>query len=75
MEQPKRTLLKTLTWRLLAVVITMVVVYGYTGDIHESLVVGITANFFKMIIYYLHERIWNRISFGRLQPKPPEYQI
>lgn len=73
MEHPKRTLVKTITWRIIALVTTITVVYIYSGDIHESLVVGIGANFIKMFLYYIHERVWNRVHFGRL--KPPDYNI
>jgi len=72
-EHPKRTLVKTLTWRIIALVTTIAVVYIYSGDINKSLVVGISANALKMVFYYVHERVWNRIEFGRI--KPPEYQI
>ncbi len=73
MENHKRTLLKTLTWRIIALVTTIVVVYIYSGDAKESLVVGLAANFLKMILYYGHERFWNNISYGRI--KNPEYNI
>lgn len=72
-DHPKRTLVKTLTWRLIALVTTMVVVYAYSGDAKESVVVGLVANALKMFFYYAHERFWNRLNFGRT--KPPEYEI
>lgn len=73
MEQPKRTLVKTITWRIIALATTIVVVYIYSGDAKESLIVGFGANALKMVFYYMHERVWNRIDFGRIIP--PEYQI
>ncbi|MFC1708614.1 DUF2061 domain-containing protein [Candidatus Omnitrophota bacterium] len=73
MEHPKRTLVKTITWRIIALVTTIAVVYIYSGDVHESLVVGIGANFLKMFFYYIHERVWNRVDFGRV--KSPDYEI
>jgi len=73
MDQHKRTLVKTITWRAIALVTTIVVVYIYSGDVKESLVVGVSANFLKMFFYYIHERVWNKVGFGRI--KPPEYQI
>jgi len=73
MDQHKRTLVKTITWRIVALVTTIIVVYIYSGDVKESLVVGVSANFLKMFLYYVHERIWNKVGFGRI--KPPEYQI
>ena len=73
MDQPKRTLFKTITWRIIALLITILVVYIYSGNAKHSLVIGLVANFFKMIFYYIHERVWNRVQFGRA--KLPEYQI
>jgi len=73
MDQHKRTLVKTVTWRLIALLTTIIVVYIYSGDIKESLVIGLTANFLKMFFYYIHERVWNRVEFGKV--KTPEYQI
>ncbi|MDP8213084.1 MAG: DUF2061 domain-containing protein [Candidatus Zapsychrus exili] len=73
MESQKRTLAKTITWRAIAFITTVVVVYLYSGDMHESLVVGIGANALKMVFYYIHERAWNKSEFGRV--KAPEYQI
>ena len=72
-EYPKRTIIKTVTWRVIAVTVTVLAVYLFTGKIEESLIVGISANAVKMFLYYFHERIWNKISFGR--GKPPEYTI
>lgn len=73
MEHPKRSVVKALTWRVIAFLVTIIVVYVYSKDIKESLVVGISANFIKIFFYYIHERIWNRSKFGR--EKTPEYQI
>jgi uncharacterized membrane protein len=72
-EHPKRTLFKTLTWRLIAFLTTILVVYLYSGDAKESVTVGVIANLLKMGFYYMHERMWNRVHYGRI--KPPEYQI
>jgi len=73
MDKHKRTLIKTLTWRLIALLVTVIVFYIYSRDAKGSLTVGLAANIIKMAIYYVHERVWNRIRFGRV--KEPEYQI
>ncbi|MFH1305771.1 MAG: DUF2061 domain-containing protein [Candidatus Omnitrophota bacterium] len=73
MDHPKRSFIKALTWRVIALLVTMIAVYIYSGDIKESLVVGISANLIKFFLYYAHERIWNKVHFGR--KKGPEYQI
>lgn len=73
MEHPKRSLVKALTWRVIAFLITIIAVYMYSKDIKESLIVGVSANITKIFLYYLHERIWNRFNYGRILT--PEYQI
>jgi len=73
MEHPKRSLVKALTWRVIAFLVTIIAIYIYTKDIKESLVVGIAANIVKIFLYYIHERIWNRVKYGRI--KAPDYQI
>jgi uncharacterized membrane protein len=72
MDSPKRSLVKTLTWRVIAILITMIAVYLYSKDMRESIVVSLMANGVKMGLYYLHERLWNHIHFGRSQP---DYEI
>lgn len=73
MEAHRRSLAKAATWRIIAVFITMIAVYLYSRDIKESIIVSLAANGVKTFLYYLHERAWNKIDFGR--EKPPEYQI
>ncbi len=75
METHTRTIIKTVTWRFIAFSATVVAIYLYDKNIKAALTVGISVNLVKMFLYYLHERFWNNVSFGRVQPKQPEYQI
>ncbi len=61
-----RSLAKTITFRVLATFTTILVVYFFTGRLDISLGAGIVDGLIKMIIYYFHERIWDKFSFGRL---------
>lgn len=65
MEKHSRTLAKTLTWRIFGTLITIGVVYLFEKDLKNSIFIGIVANLIKMFFYYIHERIWNKASFGR----------
>jgi uncharacterized membrane protein len=44
-----------------------------TGDLKISIGAGLLDSVLKIGLYFLHERIWNHIGFGRA--KPPEYEI
>ena len=57
-DSHKRPFLKTMSWRVLATIITGIVVYLYTGKIGESSKITLTAAVILTIVYYLHERFW-----------------
>lgn len=69
MDQHKRSLIKTITWRLIAFTTTWIIVYLYNREVKVSLAIAITTNGLNMLLYYLHERIWNRTSFGKQKRK------
>ncbi len=60
-----RALAKAITWRLFGFISTIVIVYIYSKNIKEALMVGVGVDGVKVVLYYVHERIWNRVNFGR----------
>ena len=68
MDTHKRTLYKTITWRVIATITTVVAIYIWTENVYVSLTAGLVANAAKTIFYYIHERLWNKTNFGRLHP-------
>jgi len=59
-----RSLIKTITWRAIGTVDTILISYFITGSIAMGAAIGGTELFTKMILYYLHERGWSRIDWG-----------
>lgn len=74
METTRRSLAKALSWRLLATIITTALVYAFTGQGEFAATIGLADTVLKLAIYFGHERLWNRIPYGR-EPKQPEYYI
>ncbi len=74
MESSRRSMVKALSWRLLATMITTSLVFALTGEGDFAATVGLADTLIKFVIYFAHERIWNRISYGRETPEP-EYTI
>jgi uncharacterized membrane protein len=60
-ESHTRTLLKTFSWRIIATATTITIAYFVFGSINSALKVGGIEFFAKMLIYYCHERVWQRI--------------
>ncbi len=63
-DSRKRHLVKTFTWRAVGTLDTMVLSWLITGNPLIGLQIGFVEAITKMILYYLHERVWYRINFG-----------
>ncbi len=57
-DSKRRSVLKTLTWRIIASLTTIILVYTFSKSIVISASVGVVDFFAKIIAYYHHERIW-----------------
>jgi len=67
--------MKAISWRATGTLDTIVISYIVTGHLRWALSIGAVELFTKITLYYLHERIWNRIPFGRVQRGAGDYQI
>ena len=56
----KRSLVKTVTWRLIGSMDTFVVSYIVTGTFEAALKIGGIGLCTKMIMYFVHELVWNK---------------
>jgi len=65
MEKPIRSLIKAISWRIVATLTTILLVFAFTGNWVLSSGVGFAELLLKIAIYYVHERIWNMLNFGR----------
>ena len=75
MDSHWRSVIKSVTWRLIAVTVTILISYIWLREWSSSIVLSLTANGIKALLYYLHERGWNRIDFGRKKDIQEDYQI
>jgi len=64
-EAHYRSLIKALTWRVTGTLDTTLISFIVTGKIKWALSIGLVEFITKTILYYLHERIWNKIGFGK----------
>jgi len=64
-ETSKRSIIKSMSWRFLATLTTIIVVFIFTGSLALSLGVGAVEVVAKLLLYYAHERTWNKIMWGK----------
>ncbi|WKK67204.1 DUF2061 domain-containing protein [Lutimonas zeaxanthinifaciens] len=64
LESRKRHFGKTITWRILGTLDTIILAWIISGNPLTGLKIGLSEVITKMILYYLHERIWHKTKFG-----------
>ena len=66
-ESHVRSLLKGVTWRLVATFTTIVIAWFVTGEIDFALQIGAIEVFAKIAIFYFHERAWQLVPRGTIR--------
>lgn len=66
-ESRLRSLIKGITWRFLGTLDTMVISWLITGSIKFAVSIGGIEIFSKLILYYLHERVWQMVPRGKVR--------
>ena len=64
-ESSFRSVVKALSWRIIATFTTTLLVLLFTGRLDVAVTVGALEAIAKMALYFAHERVWNRLDFGR----------
>jgi uncharacterized membrane protein len=64
LESRKRHIGKTITWRMVGTLDTIVISGIISGNPMTGLKIGLAEVLTKMIFYYIHERIWHKSKFG-----------
>ncbi len=59
-----RHITKSITWRIIGTIDTMIISWIVTGKLVLALTIGSVEVFSKIVLYYIHERAWYRINFG-----------
>jgi len=72
MESHVRSIAKAITWRAGGTAVTFAVAWVLTGELELAAQIGVLDTAIKLGAFYMHERMWNRLSFGK---KQPEYYI
>lgn len=64
-ELHSRSFTKAVTWRAVATLVSLAVIYVFTGEFIQSLKITVIAGTVSTLAYYLHERAWNAIKWGK----------
>lgn len=67
-----RSLIKAVSWRVTGTMDTLLISFLITGKLKWALSISGVELFTKIGLYYMHERIWNKLSFGRVPEAPKD---
>lgn len=70
-----RSIIKAISWRTVGTIDTMIISFFITGNLIWAISIGSLEVFTKMVLYYLHERAWDKTNFGREKIAHNDYQI
>jgi uncharacterized membrane protein len=73
MDTHFRSITKAISWRTGGTIVTCLVAWIITRNFDLAARIGILDTLIKIGAFYFHERLWNRLDFGKR--KPPEYNI
>jgi uncharacterized membrane protein len=60
-----RTLLKTLSWRIISLIVTFFISWYVTGSTLFAVSISVADTLSKFVMYYMHERAWVNVRWGR----------
>lgn len=66
-DHQTRSIVKTISWRVIATATTTSLVWLFTGKLGLALEVGLLEIVLKLLFYYLHERGWENIGWGQME--------
>lgn len=64
-----RSVAKGISWRAIGTIDTMIISYVITGKATIAVSIGCVELFTKVLLFYLHERAWHRIPYGKVAEK------
>lgn len=65
-DKLERSILKTITYRLFIIILDFLFIYVLTKQIKVAVVFMVVSNIYTTVAYYIHERYWNNVKWGRL---------
>ena len=65
-----RSIIKGVTWRIVATTTTMLIVYIFFGNLELAIATGLLETILKIVLYWGHEKVWQKVKWGRKKIEP-----
>ncbi|MDG6225894.1 MAG: DUF2061 domain-containing protein [Candidatus Thermoplasmatota archaeon] len=67
-ERKMRSLVKSITYRIICIMSLSIVTYIITRDLMQMGLIVLIFQTIQTVLYYLHERVWNNVRWGSRPP-------
>lgn len=67
METHARSIVKSIVWRVIGVVLLLIITYFTTKNLKEMTIITVLFHGSRVFMYYYHERIWLKVKWGRIK--------
>ena len=64
-EYLRRSVVKAVSYRIVVVIADFIAVFYFTGKIEIAIGFVVVSNIYTSVLYFLHERFWDRVAWGR----------
>ena len=65
LDTTHRTIIKAITWQLVGILSMLAISYWHTGSLLSALSLAVSASATGLLFYFVHEKIWNAVQWGR----------
>lgn len=69
-ETNKRSIVKGISWRVVATTTTIIIVYFFFGRLDLAIAAGMIETVLKIGLFWGHERIWHKVRWGKKKIDP-----
>ena len=69
-ETNKRSIVKGISWRIIATGTTITIVYLFFGRLDLAIATGLIESVLKVGLYWVHERVWFKVRWGKKKIEP-----
>ncbi|HEY5298538.1 MAG TPA: DUF2061 domain-containing protein [Verrucomicrobiae bacterium] len=73
-EKHSRSIIKAVSWRVTGSIDTLIITFLVTGKLKWAFTISGVELFTKVFLYYVHERVWHKIKWGKITERP-NYEI
>jgi len=65
LDKKLRSLVKSVTYRIVAFIVLMIITWYATNNLVQTTFISVTFHTIQIFLYYIHERLWERINWGK----------